>query len=106
MPYEVIKMKRQSKKLYPILLTVSFASLLMFSGMPASAADKSMSCEQQSTYRTGAPGKGTVLRKQDCERHEFAAFERRSIEQQDMGFEDKNTMKTGKPTYNRRPINR
>lgn len=87
-------------------MSMTFASLFMLAAVPVQAADKFASCEQQTTYRVGAPGKGTVLRKQDCERHEFAAFERRSIEQQDMGFEDKDPVKTGKPTYNRRPINR
>ena len=100
-------MKSQFKKQYPVLMTMTFASLLMLSATPVQAADKSASCERaQSTYRVGAPGKGTVLRKQDCERVEFSAFELGSTKQQDMGFEDKGTVKVGKPTHNRRPINR
>jgi len=102
-------MKSQFKKQYPVLMTMTFASLLMLSATPVQAADKSASCERaQSTYRAGAPGKGTI-RKQDCDRVEFSAFELGSTKQQETGFEDfedMDTVKVGKPTYNRRPINR
>lgn len=100
-------MKSQFKKQFPVLMTMTVASLFTLAAMPLEAAEKSVSCERaQSTYRVGAPGKGTVLRERDCERVEFAAFEKGSTEQQDMGFEDKDTIKIGKPTYNRRTINR
>ena len=100
-------MKSQFKKQYPVLMTMTFASLLMLSATPVQAADKSASCKEaaQSTYRVGAPGKGTI-RKHDCDRVEFSAFELGSTKQPNMGFEDKDTVKVGKPTYNRRPINR
>ena len=98
-------MKSQFNRKLSALMLMTLTPFLMFSATPLQAGDRTAACENApATYRSGAPGKGTI-NKHDCERVEFAAFELKSAIQQETGFEDKGIVNVGKPGYNRHPRN-
>ena len=84
--------------------------LILFSVTPVQAAestDDNTSCiSKQTRYHVGAPGKGTMRKRDKCQRVEFSAFELTPTRNQSVNAENGHQrVMVGKPGYNRRPKN-
>ena len=99
-------MKHLLKNTFCTISTVSILSLLFLSAPVSAAAGKASTCSGVQVHRVGAPGKGVIhYQYKDCGQAEFSAFERSTADSLKTAVGEREIM-TGKPAYNRRPVNK